>query len=206
MTDDNATQEGLDAAEEEIDEEPAEGAGPAAEPDEDVEPADEQPTAADEAEEEPATDEDAGPTLDDDVMSDEEADLLIPVEDYLGAADDNGDDDDGADLETDTAETTLEIYLEDGDGESVAAEDVILELLDQETDIEYTIDQEIEDGVAEPRPRKRHERWSDARASMQYLSHTTRALRSYGSQTRGVVDERWLRSPRWRAVAYTRCR
>ncbi|NGM67756.1 PEGA domain-containing protein [Natronolimnobius sp. AArcel1] len=64
--------------------------------------------------------------------------------------DDNGDDDDGADLETDTAETTLEIYLEDGDGESVAAEDVILELLDQETDIEYTIDQEIEDGVAEP--------------------------------------------------------
>ncbi|GAB3674520.1 30S ribosomal protein S2 [Halopiger thermotolerans] len=96
MTDNDTTQEGLDAAEEEIDEEPAEGAGPAAE--EDVEPVDEQsadaeadeadadaePTAdaeADEAE----TEEDAGPSLDDDVMSDEEADLLIPVEDYLGA-------------------------------------------------------------------------------------------------------------------------
>ncbi|WP_049926997.1 30S ribosomal protein S2 [Halopiger goleimassiliensis] len=89
MTDDNATQEGLDAAEEEIDEEPAEGAGPAAE--EDVEPVDEQSTDAEaeeaDAEAEPAADEeeDAGPALDDDVMSDEEADLLIPVEDYLGA-------------------------------------------------------------------------------------------------------------------------
>ena len=89
MTDDNATQEGLDAAEEEIDEEPAEGAGPAAE--EDVEPVDEQPAdaeaeeAADEAEEPETEAEDAGPALDDDVMSDEEADLLIPVEDYLGA-------------------------------------------------------------------------------------------------------------------------
>ncbi|WP_265111983.1 30S ribosomal protein S2 [Halosolutus halophilus] len=83
MTDNDASQEGLDAAEEEIDEEPAEGAGPAAEPEEDVEPADEQPAEADsEAEAEP---EDEGPTLDDDVMSDEEADLLIPVEDYLGA-------------------------------------------------------------------------------------------------------------------------
>ncbi len=86
MTDDNATQEGLDAAEEEIDEEPAEGAGPAADPEEDVEPADEQPAdAADAADAEEADEEDAGPTLDDDVMSDEEADLLIPVEDYLGA-------------------------------------------------------------------------------------------------------------------------
>ncbi|MCU4971610.1 30S ribosomal protein S2 [Halobacteria archaeon AArc-m2/3/4] len=111
MTDNDAQQEGLDAAEEEIDEEPAEGAGPAAEPAEDVEPvdADEQNAEAEEAEAEsdpepaeseadPAADadagsetegedadEDAGPTLDDDVMSDEEADLLIPVEDYLGA-------------------------------------------------------------------------------------------------------------------------
>ncbi|SFS55090.1 30S ribosomal protein S2 [Halostagnicola kamekurae] len=84
MTDNDAQQEGLDAAEEEIDEEPAEGAGPAADPADDVEPADEQSADADEpAEAEP--DEDAGPTLDDDVMSDEEADLLIPVEDYLGA-------------------------------------------------------------------------------------------------------------------------
>ncbi|TYT62443.1 30S ribosomal protein S2 [Natrialba swarupiae] len=87
MTDNDATQEGLDAAEEEIDEEPAEGAGPAAEPNEDVEPVDEQSADAEaegaDADAEP--DEDAGPTLDDDVMSDEEADLLIPVEDYLGA-------------------------------------------------------------------------------------------------------------------------
>ncbi|WP_226041853.1 30S ribosomal protein S2 [Natrinema sp. DC36] len=90
MTENDATQEGLDAAEEEIDEEPAEGAGPAAE--EDVEPVDEQPADAEgapAADAEPADDdaeeEDAGPTLDDDVMPDEEADLLIPVEDYLGA-------------------------------------------------------------------------------------------------------------------------
>ncbi|QLK26240.1 30S ribosomal protein S2 [Natrinema zhouii] len=90
MTENDATQEGLDAAEEEIDEEPAEGAGPAAE--EDVEPVDEQPADTEGApavDAEPADDdaeeEDAGPTLDDDVMSDEEADLLIPVEDYLGA-------------------------------------------------------------------------------------------------------------------------
>ncbi|QLG48230.1 30S ribosomal protein S2 [Natrinema halophilum] len=89
MTENDATQEGLDAAEDEIDEEPAKGAGPAAE--EDVEPVDEQPTDAEgepTADAEPADDaesEDAGPTLDDDVMSDEEADLLIPVEDYLGA-------------------------------------------------------------------------------------------------------------------------
>ncbi|MFC4438371.1 MULTISPECIES: 30S ribosomal protein S2 [Natrialbaceae] len=83
MTDNDATQEGLDAADEEIDEEPAEGPGPAAEPDEDVEPAEEQDAEAElEAE---AEAEDEGPSLDDDVMSDEEADLLIPVEDYLGA-------------------------------------------------------------------------------------------------------------------------
>ncbi|RKD94958.1 30S ribosomal protein S2 [Halopiger aswanensis] len=87
MTDNDTTQEGLDAAEEEIDEEPAEGAGPAAE--EDVEPVDEQSADAEadeaEADAETETEEDAGPALDDDVMSDEEADLLIPVEDYLGA-------------------------------------------------------------------------------------------------------------------------
>ncbi|WP_254863155.1 30S ribosomal protein S2 [Halovivax gelatinilyticus] len=82
MTENDTPQEGLDAAEAEIDEEPAEGAGPAADPATDVEPVDEQSAEAD-AEAEPA--DDAGPTLDDDVMSDEEADLLIPVEDYLGA-------------------------------------------------------------------------------------------------------------------------
>ncbi|MFC6718855.1 30S ribosomal protein S2 [Natrialbaceae archaeon GCM10025810] len=91
MTDNDAQQEGLDAAEEEIDEEPAEGAGPAADAAEDVEPedeTDEQPAEAEEADAEAAEEieeEDEGPSLDDDVMSDEEADLLIPVEDYLGA-------------------------------------------------------------------------------------------------------------------------
>ncbi len=90
MTENDATQEGLDAAEEAIDEEPAEGAGPAADAD-DVEPVDEQPAdaegapAADAEQADDADEEDAGPTLDDDVMPDEEADLLIPVEDYLGA-------------------------------------------------------------------------------------------------------------------------
>ncbi|ELY95490.1 MULTISPECIES: 30S ribosomal protein S2 [Natrialba] len=90
MTDNDTTQEGLDAAEEEIEEEPAEGAGPAADPDEEVEPVDEQSATAEadeaDAAAEPTDEEEAsGPTLDDDVMSDEEADLLIPVEDYLGA-------------------------------------------------------------------------------------------------------------------------
>ena len=73
--------EGLDAAEDDVDEEPAEGAGPAADA-ADGEPVTEEATAdAEEAEAETA----AGPALDDDVMGDEEADLLIPVEDYLGA-------------------------------------------------------------------------------------------------------------------------
>ncbi len=76
MTANDATEDGLEAAEEAIDEEPAEGAGPAA-----AEPEDETPADAAEAEAEP----DEGPALDDDVMGDEEADLLIPVEDYLGA-------------------------------------------------------------------------------------------------------------------------
>jgi small subunit ribosomal protein S2 len=86
--------EGLDAAEDEIDEEPAEGPGPAAETD--AEPVTEESTAdADEAEADTDTtgaetdttgaETDATPALDDDVMGDEEADLLIPVEDYLGA-------------------------------------------------------------------------------------------------------------------------
>jgi small subunit ribosomal protein S2 len=71
-------EEGLDAAETEITEEPTgeAGANPAEDPDMDVrdESSDEQ-TEADEA----------GPAFDEDVMADEEADLLIPVEDYLGA-------------------------------------------------------------------------------------------------------------------------
>ncbi|MEM4780501.1 MAG: 30S ribosomal protein S2 [Halalkalicoccus sp.] len=92
-------QDGLEAAEEEIDEEPEPEAGgdPEVDPDEDVRADNEEPSAdADtdeaEAEAEPADEsedtedeEPAGPALDDDVMSDEEADLLIPVEEYLGA-------------------------------------------------------------------------------------------------------------------------
>ncbi|WP_158057296.1 30S ribosomal protein S2 [Halorussus halophilus] len=71
-------EEGLDAAESEIDPEPdagEAGAEPSVDPDEDV---------ADEADD--TATEDEGPNLDEDVMENqEEADLLIPVEDYLGA-------------------------------------------------------------------------------------------------------------------------
>ncbi len=71
-------EEGLDAAESEIDPEPEgeSGAEPSVEPDEDV---------AAEADDDETT-EDEGPNLDENVMENqEEADLLIPVEDYLGA-------------------------------------------------------------------------------------------------------------------------
>jgi small subunit ribosomal protein S2 len=91
MTDNEAEQEGLDA--EETDVEPDSGEEP--EPVEESEPEAEEPTAesdaeaaAEAAEDEPAAQAEpaeAGPELDEDVMSDEEADLLIPVEDYLGA-------------------------------------------------------------------------------------------------------------------------
>lgn len=70
-------EEGLEAAETEIDEEPTgeAGANPAEDPDTDVrdESSDDQ------------SDTETGPTFDEDVMADEEADLLIPVEDYLSA-------------------------------------------------------------------------------------------------------------------------
>ena len=79
--------EGLDAADSDVDpevddedeagpttEEPATGAEQDSATDAEAEAAD-----ADEAEEE------TGPAFDEDVMPDEEADLLIPVEDYLGA-------------------------------------------------------------------------------------------------------------------------
>ncbi|WP_435318313.1 30S ribosomal protein S2 [Haloarchaeobius sp. TZWSO28] len=79
MTEQEQEQEGLDASDVDVDPEPAEGAGPAAEV-EDAEPVDAEDAEAVEAEAE-----EAEPTLDEDVMSDEEADLLIPVEDYLGA-------------------------------------------------------------------------------------------------------------------------
>jgi len=76
-------EEGLDAAEEEIDEEPTgeAGAEPAVTPADETE-TDEEAPAAEEAAEEP---EEEGPALDENVMPDEEADLLIPVEDYLAA-------------------------------------------------------------------------------------------------------------------------
>ncbi|WP_435153459.1 30S ribosomal protein S2 [Haladaptatus sp. DFWS20] len=66
--------DGLEAAEEEVDAEPTgeSGAEPDVDPDEDV-----GVQAAETEEEEPQFDED--------VLGDEEADLLIPVEDYLGA-------------------------------------------------------------------------------------------------------------------------
>ncbi|SDM42519.1 SSU ribosomal protein S2P [Halogranum gelatinilyticum] len=77
--------EALEAAEEEIDAEPVEeaGADPTVDPDvsaeEDLPAEGEADEAAAEAEE---TEE---PTFDEDVMPDDEADLLIPVEDYLSA-------------------------------------------------------------------------------------------------------------------------
>ncbi|EMA36596.1 30S ribosomal protein S2 [Halococcus hamelinensis] len=71
-------EEGLDAAERDIEAEPTgeAGANPAENPTDTDAPTDDQP--ADE-------EEDTGPTFDEDVMADDEADLLIPVEDYLGA-------------------------------------------------------------------------------------------------------------------------
>jgi len=92
--------EGLDAAAEEIDEEPAaEGAGadPTTDPgdtdptDDEVstQTTDDEATDGDDASDDSAADtveEDAGPALDEDVMENQdEADLLIPVEDYLAA-------------------------------------------------------------------------------------------------------------------------
>ncbi|MFB6170519.1 MAG: 30S ribosomal protein S2 [Haloarculaceae archaeon] len=81
-------EEGLDAAESDVDPEPADEAGDAeVEAEEAPETTDEEaPAEAEEApaEEEPEAEE---PVLDEDVMPDsqEEADLLIPVEDYLAA-------------------------------------------------------------------------------------------------------------------------
>ncbi|WP_276272253.1 30S ribosomal protein S2 [Haloarcula litorea] len=77
--------EGLDASESEFDPSEADDEQTDAEPTAEEQPAD----AADEAAAAETTDEDedAGPQLDEDVMPDEqaEADLLIPVDDYLGA-------------------------------------------------------------------------------------------------------------------------
>jgi len=78
-------EEGLDASESEVD---AGDAGVVAEePDAEAgaETTEEPPAAADEAGDENETAAESGPDFDEDVLSDEEADLLIPVEDYLGA-------------------------------------------------------------------------------------------------------------------------
>jgi len=94
--------EGLDAAESDVDPEAIDDSGATDDADAETETETEQTAEATPAEAEAteeseaeATDEgagvdedaeeDSGPELDEDVMSDEEADLLIPVEDYLGA-------------------------------------------------------------------------------------------------------------------------
>ncbi|WP_424018802.1 30S ribosomal protein S2 [Halorientalis pallida] len=86
-------EEGLDAAESEVDPEPTgeSGAEPEPDPDTDVAEADDEEQTPDaesgetEAAEEAAEEAEEEPRLDEDVMPDDEADLLIPVEDYLAA-------------------------------------------------------------------------------------------------------------------------
>jgi small subunit ribosomal protein S2 len=73
--------EGLDASESDVDPDPAEEAVEETPAEAETETEDEAPAEAAEAEAEA----DDGPALDEDVMPDDEADLLIPVEDYLGA-------------------------------------------------------------------------------------------------------------------------
>ena len=76
--------EGLDASESDVDPEPTdEVAEETPEAGAETEEPDEAPAEADAAEAE--QEDDAGPNLDEDVMPDDEADLLIPVEDYLAA-------------------------------------------------------------------------------------------------------------------------
>ena len=80
-------EEGLDAAEREIEEEPTgkAGANPAEDPNTDVRDESIDGTTDADTETEETDEAEAGPAFDEDVMADEEADLLIPVEDYLGA-------------------------------------------------------------------------------------------------------------------------
>jgi small subunit ribosomal protein S2 len=89
-------EEGLDAAESDVDPEPADDADepepesePVAEADTEEQTPDdesaEEAAAEAEAAEEEADDEEEDARLDEDVMPDDEADLLIPVEDYLAA-------------------------------------------------------------------------------------------------------------------------
>jgi len=77
--------EGLDAAESDVDPEAVdEDADAEATTEEQAAGADDEAAEA-AADEDEAAEEAASPALDEDVMPDEEADLLIPVEDYLGA-------------------------------------------------------------------------------------------------------------------------
>jgi small subunit ribosomal protein S2 len=80
----NNEEEGLDASESDVDPEPAGEAGAVTEVEEADEPDEETPDAA-EAAAEDTEETDEEPRLDEDVMPDDEADLLIPVEDYLAA-------------------------------------------------------------------------------------------------------------------------
>jgi small subunit ribosomal protein S2 len=75
-------EEGLDAAESDVDPEPAGEVGAVAETEE---AADEPAEESDDAPAEGAEEDAEAPALDEDVMPDDEADLLIPVEDYLAA-------------------------------------------------------------------------------------------------------------------------
>jgi len=83
--------EGLDASESDVDPEPADDAGvvaEAADEESEAETTEEAPAEADEAEAEPddaAETKEQSPAAEEDVMPDEEADLLIPVDDYLGS-------------------------------------------------------------------------------------------------------------------------
>jgi len=81
----NENEEGLDADESDVDPEPADEAGAVAEQAEADESEEVSPDAAEEAAEETEEPEEEEPRLDEDVMPDDEADLLIPVEDYLAA-------------------------------------------------------------------------------------------------------------------------
>ncbi len=83
--------EGLDASESDVDPEPADDAGvvqEAADEESEAETTEEAPAEADAAEAEPEDADEAAeqsPAAEEDVMPDDEADLLIPVEDYLGS-------------------------------------------------------------------------------------------------------------------------
>ncbi len=62
----------------------------------------------------------------------------------------NGTDaDPDANGDEDADEASLVVFLEDEDGESVS-DDLIVEIIDMDESLRYVVDDEIEDGVAEP--------------------------------------------------------